>query len=429
MNLDARGFLSAVSEIAPRFAGAIPSGPDVSLRQYLKESVAPSIAGPRSPFLEHAAKALHTFLTQTQNGLSWSSSRADDACTEFLAFPVMQQADHSGLLLETEILLNNVLFAVGISLHGRERMFTLQCSTVKCVTRLNPVCGPGYLHLAGDTYRVFDFSKRTLKDTNVCCLPGSVSFWLRTEGGVALDRVDTSVRYRNAEDAFLAANAALWGEGSGVERVAVDERYTSELVALHVEDRSSPVHALLFDDLVRKTCLAIRDEYARKHGQFVSSVTDFFWLRRDSRLLPVRLVSPNGLGETPFTPAGIASALREGRLYADKYIAYLVRCLLPGIVAVGGTSQQDYLALFQQLTCEVHSKHPFIDEGVMTYVRDDLSRLGGRPLLEPDAELQRLLDTSSPGALPAQLDTQLDRMVGDTIGTLSCARYLLRTDG
>jgi hypothetical protein len=435
MHDNAKSFLSAVPAHAPRFADKITPHLTVSLADYLHQSISTDTIAPHATYAGYTATALHVFLTQIQQGLTYTDKEADDISAGFLTHPVMQQADHSGLLLDPEILLNNVLYSIACKSQGVSTSVMLQCSTVKCVTRLNPTCGPTYLQHDGAVYKVFDQSKRTLKDTNICCLPRDISFWLRSDDdkSVALNIVDTARAYPTAEDAFIAANDVLWQawqKECGVARVAVDERYTSELAALHLDDPASPLHALLFDQKTRDAFFAIRADMAARQKQFVSAVTDFFWFKKDGRLLPLRVGNDDyaAVG-VDYTPQGLATGLRAGVLYADKYIAYMVRALLPGILAVGGTSQQDYMALFQQMTLETHAAQSFLPGDLMGHFKTDLSRLGGRPLLEPDADLQRAMTAFSRAAFMPALMPHLDKPLSQTIGTLGCASYLLYANG
>jgi hypothetical protein len=428
MHENAHALLSAAEMHAPCFVNKITPHLDMRLGAYLRRSIAVKPRRLHSIYGGYAATALHVFLTRVQAAVSYTSSEADDACAAFAAHAAMQQADHSGLLLDTEILLNNVLYSVACKSRGLGTMITLQCSTVKCVTSLKPVQGPAYLGHGKHIYKVFDQSKRVLKDTNVCCLPRDIRLWLRTEDGEELGLVDTSTAYANAEDAFLASNYSLWlrwKDEIGVERIAVDERYTSELAALHVEDKSSPIYMLLFDEKLRNTFLSIRNDYAARHNRFVSDATDFFWQRRGGRLLPIRLGQTGTLNGVEYTPKALAAALRAGQIFSDKYVAYMVRSLLPGVLAVGGTSQQDYLSLFQQMTIDAHRACPFIDRESMPNFSFDLSSLGGRPLLEPSKDLQAALNMFSREPLLPTLLASLGLTIAESIGTLDCASYLL----
>jgi hypothetical protein len=124
----------------------------------------------------------------------------------------------------------------------------------------------------------------------------------------------------------------------------------------------------------------------------------------------------------------VAAALRDRVLYTDRILTYLVRCLLPGVVAVGGTSQQDYLDLYQRMFVTTHEEAPFLDQAELDLLREPgLSVAGGRVLLEPYGESMELIRHLGPQTSLADLEKEyLDRPVGETIGELRCVRHLER---
>jgi hypothetical protein len=130
----------------------------------------------------------------------------------------------------------------------------------------------------------------------------------------------------------------------------------------------------------------------------------------------------------PYERQAFVDALRAGDLHPDRVLTYLVHCLLPGVVAVGGVSQQDYVKLYRRILLETHAEVPFLDTDDLAQVsRPDLSRLGGRSLLSlsrEEAPFIRLLGPQTPlGELEARY---LDRPVGETIGDLPVVGHLIR---
>ena len=127
----------------------------------------------------------------------------------------------------------------------------------------------------------------------------------------------------------------------------------------------------------------------------------------------------------PWEPDALASALRSGDLYGDRIASYLVRCLLPGAVAVGGPVQQDYVEAYRQMIIETHRVIPFLSSAEQAAVRHSrASRLGGAPLLELDAGAERAMRTLGPRTdLKAWSSAFMSRPVRDTIGTLRCTWY------
>lgn len=413
---------------------------DLPLRAYLRGLIP---AGPAAwnRHLGHLTEGLARYLRDR------GQPDIDGVCSRFLAAPVIQQADHSHLLLDREVFLNNFLFALACREAGVPQMITSQCSTVSCLSRREPISGPVFLRTRGRLYRILPFSNRTLKDSSFCALPGPMVMTfddLQAGATPADDPVLGRFIGRRIEDAVLgyrACNDEIWNCLSGSEllpRVGVDESLASEVVALHLEDPSSPLRALIFDPPVRDCFLEVKRQMvsARENLAVNRASPDFFWYRKGSRLVPVILA---GMGKAaafvletqgtelpvPPEPFSLARALREGVVYADRILAYFVRCLLPGVVAVGGTSQQDYVWLYQRMFAECQQRVPFLDEADATRItRIGASRLGGAPLLELDEEQQRLLTYLGPDTKLCDFaNAFLDELVGRTIGRLDCASY------
>jgi hypothetical protein len=242
-------------------------------------------------------------------------------------------------------------------------------------------------------------------------------------------------------EGYRVLNDRIWSsldiEGR-CERVAVDEAFASDILALHLEAPASPLAALIFEEVVRDAFLDLkRDLVASPDNLGVNRAEpDFFWLRKGSRLVPL-VVHGRGKGARfrmevdgaelaiPFERRAISRALRDRVLYCDRVLAYATRCLVPGIVAVGGSSQQDYVHLYQKLFLATHQQVAFLDEGVRDAIADPgASRLGGAPLVELNQEQWAFLQRLGPELKLVELErVVLDRTVGESIGRLSCASY------
>lgn len=428
------------SELGVQLARAL----DTPLREYLRGLV----PTPRSGANAHRvrlASAVETYLR------AHGDPDVDEACDHLLRVPVIQQADHSNLLLDAETFLHNYLFHVASREAGAKVALVNQCSIVSCLARRSPVLGPTFLRTRGGLFGVYPLSKTTLKNSSFCALPGPLEMTFEplegTRHDVASDPVLgplTGLKAEDAPTAYRVANQRIWaglGLDEEVRRVQLDEAVTAECVALHLADPASPVFALLFDPAVRDSFLrAKRRLVADPSNLAVNNASpDFLWLRKGSRLHQVVLtgsgddaqwiVETNGAPlPVPMEPAAVAAALRAGLLYPDRVLAYLVRCLLPGVVAVGGTSQQDYVALYQRMFLAADAETPFLDGADRERVgRPGHSVTGGRPLLEPYGESLELIRHLGPRTRLADLDeAYLDRPVGETIGELRCVRHLER---
>lgn len=418
---------------------------EVPLRIYLRDLIPPRNGLPASRHLQRMTQNLAETLERQGH------SDVDSLCSQFMETPVIQQADHSNLLLDEETLLNNLLFAVACREAGVDWMITSQCSTVSCLSRRNPVAGPVFLRTRGRQYNVFSLSKRTYKNASFCALPGPLAIKLKVISGNSLEHQNDPLldmmQGRSAEDAprlYRICNDKIWSaldDRATVPRVGVDEAMTSHLAASHIEDPHSPLHRLLFEAPVRDCFIRIKQRLVNSSRNLCinRATPDFFWYRKAARLVPVILVG-NGKkahfvlesGEPlpiAYNTADITAALRDGHLFVDRIIAYFIRCLLPGVTAVGGTSQQDYVALYQKMMLACQKAAPFMDEEETTCVsRAGASRLGGAPLLELDGEQREILaGLDRKTSLDAFLRPSLERTVGETIGNFDCARYFEAT--
>lgn len=374
----------------------------------------------------------------------------DAVCEHLLRVPVIQQADHSNLLLEGETFLHNLLFHWACVEAGVPIAVMNQCSTVSCLSRRSPVLGPTFLRTRNSLLRVLPVAKAQLKDMTFCCIPGPVTMTFDVMEGdcdVADDPVLGRLvgrTFTDAPTAYRVANDEIWRSldlDHTVRRVALDDSVYAECVALHLEDPDSPVTRLLFDPAVRDTFVRAKRRLVQDPSNLAvnRAAPDFLWMRKGPRLHQVVL---DGSGDrarwvrevdgaplpVPYERQAFVDALRAGDIHPDRVLTYIVHCLLPGVVAVGGASQQDYVKLYRRILLDTHAEAPFLDTDDLARVeRADLSRLGGRPLLSlsrAEAPVIRQLGPRTPlGEVKAR---HLDRPVGETIGDLSAAGHLIR---
>ncbi|WP_404955619.1 hypothetical protein [Streptomyces sp. 147326] len=435
-----RRLAAAGSDLGQQLAASL----DLPLRAYLGTLV------PSAPAADGGNPHRRRFATTVTRWLRGRGvTDAEAVGDHLLRVPVMEAASHSNLLLDVETFLNTFLFHVAHREAGHRLMVVTQCSTVSCLSRRVPVSGPVFLRTRGSLYKVFPFSKRLLKDSSFCSLPGPLEMTLElVQGPGPCAEEDPVLRrlvgrtWQDAAEAYRVCNEEIWSQlplSGPVRRIALDESTAAACVAEHLLDPSSPVRRLVFDPAVRSTFLAVKRELVADRSNLAVSraAPDFFWVRRGSRLQPV-LVHEGAGGAArvreaggrpvpvPFEPEPVAAALRAGLLQADRVLAYLVRCILPGIVAVGGTSQQDYVRLYVRMLLETHRRQPFLDPAdVATISAPGLSRLGGMPLVDMTGEAAGALSALSPRSdLTALERAVLDEPLGRTIGALPSARYL-----
>ncbi|MFD4127073.1 hypothetical protein ACFXKK_28005 [Streptomyces globisporus] len=365
-----------------------------------------------------------------------------DAADALLRRPVIQQSDHANLLLDRETCLNNVLFHQAASDAGLPVAIHSQCTTVVCLSRRVPPTGPVFLATAGGRYDVFGRSRNEYRRSNFCSLRGPVRIALRPVGPTALPeslaRRLVGRVFPDAPTAYRILNTELWagfGADPAVRRVQLDETTTARALALHVECPDSPVRRLLFDPAVRTAFLAVKREVVASPENLVvnRAVPDWFWVREGSRLVGVVRTERGYVSERDGSPAPldledpavVAAALRSGDLHGDRILAYLVRSMLPGAVAVGGSVQQDYTAAYRTMLARTQERVPFLDPADLATVLDPgLSRLGGAPLLEPPRAEHTRWEGLGVDADPVDLVAPwLERTVGSAVGGLDCAWF------
>lgn len=411
------------------------------LRTYLASLIPPPATSLNRHF-HHVLGALEVYLR----------ARGETAPERWLAAlaqaPVIQQADHSFLLLDAETFLNNYLFARGLREHGLALGITVQCSSVSCIARRSPLRGSPFLFRSGNLYNIFGCSQRFYSKAAFCTLPGELTTAFvpcQPEGrSLAEDSYlgEFSGRtWPTALEAFRLINARLTDRLSpsfGSRLLVADDRWSAELLAKHMEDAESPLRQLVFAPQVRRSFLAAKRAliHSAQNIGVNRAEPDFFWFREGVRLRPLLwedgaapvFSREPGCERLPFAfaPAEVAAKLRCGELLPDKILIFLARCLLPGIQAIGGPSQQDYVRLYASMLLRCHAETGLLSaEEAAKVARADPSRLGGAPLIELDGAQTAEIENVTPRTdLAALLEPFLERPVGETIGTLSGARYL-----
>lgn len=375
---------------------------------------------------------------------------ADLWCEALAQCPVIQQADHANLLLDRETLLNNVLFALGAHSSRIARAITIQCSSVSCITRRRPYQGPPFLRTRHGLYNVFGLAPRRYAKAAFCELPGPVAMAFSSCGGATPLQDDALLgplhghTAPSALESFGAVNASLWDAlgGRGLADILfLDDRFSYELVATHLATPTSALHRLVFDRRVRSIFLQIREQAIAGSGWGMAVMAKepaFFWIRRAHRFEPALVERQNGMqlsirgilsdsARYLATPDSLRRLLAARCLIPTKMLIYFARCLLPGIRAIGGTSQQDYLRHYQALLLATHAQTDLLaSDDLANASRTDLNGFGGAALVEPDTALEHII---AHAAGHVDWGEALGRFVRkplrQTVGALECAAYLI----
>jgi hypothetical protein len=125
-----------------------------------------------------------------------------------------------------------------------------------------------------------------------------------------------------------------------------------------------------------------------------------------------------------FSPDSLHDALIEERLYPDQFLAYFSRCLLPGVAAVGGAVQQDYMQVFRHILLNSHARYPFFTEEFQIVAGNEHSLLGGAAIIEPSEELKQFLRDLGPHVSFDQMFDSLGSLsLGECMGSLEHLAY------
>lgn len=440
---DACSLVELMSRAGSELGKQLRASWEMTLGEYLSQLVpSPRELGPHGHKVQTALRE-HCNHAGIPGGEEWS--RALELC------PIIQQADHAFLLLDQETLLNNMLFAIAASLHGIHRAVTVQCSSVTCISRWKPLRGSVFLDWSQATYNIFGKSKRFYQNAAFVALPGPVKVMFDALGPEMQPAADDPFlapyigqEWSSAVQAFSALNQSLWqacSAGSGCDILIADDRMSYRLIKAHLLDENSPIHRIVFDSSICKAFLKRkRDLIASRLNIGINRPEpDHFWYRPPgrTRLYPI-VIGPDAAAAyvdfgshrepfpVPYHPRDLACAIDDGLLVPDIVLIFLARCILSGIDAIGGPSQQDYVALYQKLLLDTDAIFNILTPAERkTSGRPNASRLGGAPLLEPGPELQQRLDGMSPGCSVASLFLEsMDRPVCETIGRLTSAQYL-----
>lgn len=374
---------------------------------------------------------------------------AQACCDELRALPVIQQADHASLLLDKETLLNNLLFALGARRAAARSIITVQCSSVSCIAHRSPYRGPPFLHTRNGYYDVFGLSIRTYSRAAFCELTGPViAKFVPSPTSASLDRDPLlgplhGCAWAGPLECFEAVNAELWEALGGMQMpklTILDDRFSYELVAAHLDTKDSPLYRLVFDPQITRAYLEIRETLSSLPTAREVSATarGYFWVRAGRRFEAV-MTEPSSRGIVSMIPVSrdrstfsidkseLPSLIRARKLIPTKMLIYFARCLLPGIRAIGGTSQLDYLTHYRTLLLELQARTSLLDtDDLLNVRRSDLNHLGGAPLLEPDSDLAETLALAQGKTdWGDTFQRFLSRPLRETVGGLHCAGYLI----
>lgn len=364
-------------------------------------------------------------------------------------YPIIQQADHSGVVLGEKNLLNNLLFHAALRNVSAPALVTMQCDVVKCFSRLNPPAGPCLLNIGRDQFNIFQESKKTLKTTSVFTLsPARIKFApvQGTENQAQAPEVlrDFDGRlFSSASDAFREINETLWERFKIAGKrpiVFFDETLSSRILMNHLRSGEGPVYRLFSDYECLKQFIITKNEVINSaiNLNLNSPRPDLFMYSRKGRAASARIdfstsvpsfVDANtseALGILA-TPSEIIKGLKTRFLVPDQFLGYVVRSILPGVIALGGTSQHDYMTAFHLTVLKADQKASFLSQRERaTICAFDASRLGGAALVQDLSQFQNELIYAQTFLDGTPLENLLlQSTLGNLLGSGDRLEYLL----
>jgi hypothetical protein len=362
------------------------------------------------------------------------------AHNQFMESPVLQVADHSGLLYDKTIFLNNFLFQIILKENKLNYAFSKQCSRIKGQFNSTSFSGPGYLNLNNTNYNIFDLPKPFLLKSHIAAI-NDVTIKLvptKIQDSLALQSPLPSLltklkgqKFDKAIAAFKSSNLKIWQELATPQKrkyVPFDEDLVSDIICEYILTKNPVVYNLLFNKNTRSEYLKTKNTLLNESNKAIlKNTSDFFYYKNGTELKPVKINTTNNtLIESEsnraipinLTPEDITKALKNRTLYGDLIFSYICLHLLPNTQAFGGTSQQEYLPIIQKILSTVDFHNKIFPESYSNQLKQSSKFLG--------TELLASIQTDN---IVSQLENQmqltsfensfLNKNIGDLVGTLS----------
>lgn len=372
----------------------------------------------------------------------------DSAIAELQIVPMLQLADGADLLLDTETFLNHLMYQVACRDRRVNFMWTQQCTTVRAITSRRPLSGPAILETGRDDFAVLPGSRKRLLHSNVACL-GPTRLLLSPLGVKAshdaglnppdLLRGFAGRRYQRAQDAILDANRDVWSRLTMTARktlVLVNEDLSADIVRSHLERGIEPLSSMLLDPDARRLFLRARRGVVESADNAVlRATTDLFRLRDGSTLRSCRiqdderhavLAASHADAEVPLTREALIEGLATRVLYPDLVITYLALVVLPGLTAVGGASQHEYLPRIEEIVLRTHDLGVTFPAAVIArcHARAHSALIGPALLELTPQQRSAVLFLSESSDLDAFERDVMQRPIRESAGNLTYLRYL-----
>jgi hypothetical protein len=221
--------------------------------------------------------------------------------------------------------------------------------------------------------------------------------------------------------------------------IQFNEDLSSKVWGIAIDRGNNALHSLLFQPVIRSSFLAAKKAVLASSANLVlRDTSDFFHYRRGNELKPTRLVETstgpifvdgtNGnVLSIPINEIGIKNSLEQGDLFPDLIMSYIALSIFPEVVALGGSSQQEYLPIIVKVILETHAKTAFLTAAEHERLSNsNTSRLSGAALIALTPNQRRVIGLmNSKTDLDSFESELLYTTLGPSLGDFDYYRYFL----
>lgn len=366
--------LDIMLERGSRTARVIQRNCNTSLKDYLKNLIPGPDFG-RNTLNEHRERLIEIILDQYHLP-SQERLRIKDV---FNHNPFIQIADGSNLLFDTDTFYNNYFSQLICKYNNLPFFIAQQCSRNKLLMAgITPPYGCGVIELASDFYNLFDLTRTDMQKKSVCTLnnvqvdpkPYGIKSPIYSHASLpTMLQPFIGKTYEHSRKAFEEINKSIWLSlkmKAKKKRFQIDEHVSAQVIADHIH-RKTDIFNLLFQEEMSSTFIDIKNNQIGKQKiDILRNTTDYFYYNDDGVLKPIRQkqgskntfcfqIEPNG-NKFEMDDADVIKALSSGVLFPDLIMSYIVMILAPNVLAIGGSSQHEYLATIYQMMEDMASQ-------------------------------------------------------------------------
>lgn len=370
----------------------------------------------------------------------------DNAKEQYLAYPVMQFADHSNLLYDQTTFINNFMLQIVSRELGLEYLFSKQCNLLKGISNDKLLVGPALVELENDIYKLFKLSNKFLKKSNIAAIDDVVLDFQP----LGIKDIDKNIilpeflqslngtHFKSASEAYKFSNLKIWAGlkmSNKKKYVPLDENFVSDVFIKYLEQNDSVLAQLLFDADVRKVYLTVKEEIlGSKENLVLQNNSDFFQYKSGTTLKMIKFdqqkenmyeLESKKVVDFVFNKNEIIQKLKNRELYADLILSYIALGIMPDADLFGGTSQQEYFPIIKKIVLEVNNRTKIFPEDFISQIeKNNNNKFLGAGILELDYNHKhQIMNLSSNTDLDLLENTFINKPLCETIGKLFAYNY------